>query len=180
MKANIQILASFLRDARGNMALIGAISLPVLVLAVGGGIDLSHAYWTRQELTNVVELSCSQSAREIAYDRAQAGNTERPAGSFVDEANRISSRRLSASGVPGQVRNSITGDVLTVTGSAESPNAFAAILGAETTPVGAVRSCSVARQPPGTTGGSLLFMESFEANHTVGLNRWAVFQNWNG
>lgn len=171
---------SFLRDVQGNISLIAALSLPVLVLSVGGGIDMSHAYSVRQELTNVVELSCSQSGREISYQRGKPENASRPASDFRSTANRISARRLSASGLGGTIRNTISGDVLTVTGSAESANSFAVVLGAETTPVGVVRSCSVARPDPSTTPGTLLFMESFESNHPVGLNRWAIYQNWNG
>lgn len=128
----------------------------------------------------MVELSCSQSAREISFERGRPENYELTAASFQGEADRISARRLSASGVPGEIRNSISGDVLTVTGSARSPNAFAAILGAESTPVGAVRECSVARPLPGSNPGALLFMESFEVNHPVTPNSWAIFQNWNG
>lgn len=170
----------FLANTRGNMSLIGALSLPVVVLSVGGGIDMSRAYSMRQDLANVVEMSCSQSAREITYKRGQSGNSTRNASYFLSDADRISARRLSASGVPGAIRNSISGDVLTVTGSANSPNSFAAILGAETTPVGVVRSCSAPRPDVTTSPGALLFMESFETNHPVAPNRWAIYQNWNG
>lgn len=173
-------LRQILQDIRGNMSVLAALSLPVVALSVGGGIDLARAYQVRQELTNVAELSCSQSSREITYQLGRPENTERTAESFLGEANRISARRLSASGIPGSVQNSISGDVLTVTGAASSSNAFAAIMGAEATPVGVVRTCSVARPATGTTSGSLLFMKSFETNHSIALNRWAIYQNWHG
>jgi hypothetical protein len=174
------VFRALLRDDSGNIALLAGLSLPVLLLAVGGGIDLTRAYSTRQELANVVELSCSQSALEITHLREQPDNAERPSEDFVGVANSVSARRLSASGTPGQVHNSISDDLLTVQGTAESENIFATFVGAPSVPLSVQRRCTI--DPPGSVGGqgSLLFMESFEANHTLRLNSWAAFPMWNG
>lgn len=174
------VVSRFWRSTAGNVSMLAALSLPVLVLAVGGGIDVTHAYAVRQNLANVVELSCSQSAIEITYQRGKTENADRQADSFTGVANRISARRLSASGIDGNIQNSISGDVLTVTGEANSANQFSSIFGADTTPVGMKRTCSVAKSAPGSTPGSVLFMESFEVNHPVAPNSWAIYRNWNG
>lgn len=157
-----------------------ALSLPVLALAVGGGVDLTRAYAVRQHLANVVELSCSQSALEISYLRGLEDNKGKAASAFVSVADAVSARRLAASGDLGVIANSISGDTLTVSGRAESQNAFASILGAATLPVGASRQCDVGGGIPGNGRGSVLFMESFETEHKVASNSWGVLQNWNG
>ncbi|WP_282007918.1 TadE/TadG family type IV pilus assembly protein [Brevundimonas aveniformis] len=169
----------FLGDQRGNISLIAGLSLPVLVLAVGGGIDLSRAFGLRQELANVSELSCSQSSREITYLRSQPANARRSNSYFLSTANTVSARRLSASGTSGEIRNSISGSTLTVTGTGSSDNVFAAVMGANTTPVSVTRSCQIA-DPGAGSPGTLLFMESFETGHSVASNNWGVLQNWNG
>ncbi|PZO06750.1 MAG: hypothetical protein DCF28_01295 [Alphaproteobacteria bacterium] len=43
----------------GGTAVIFAIALPVLVLAVGGGFDLSNAMSHRQKVANALEIACA-------------------------------------------------------------------------------------------------------------------------
>ncbi len=141
---------------------------------------MSRAFAMRQELANVAEQSCSQASREITHLREQPENAGRNNRYFLGTANSISSRRLAASGSPGQIENAITRRQLTVTGTGESQNIFAAFIGPETTPVSVQRVCAIA-DPNTTTGpGTLLFMESFETGHSVAANNWSVLQNWNG
>lgn len=70
--------AAFLSNSEGNVAIIFAVALPVIVGAVGGGIDLARASKMRAALTQAVDaaalrieetkLSCPQSSRQISYD----------------------------------------------------------------------------------------------------------------
>ncbi len=74
-----------------------AISLPVLLLAVGGGIDLSRALAYRQQLSNAVDLACAEAALEINH-KLKTGtelddNLSPLIGPIIDE-------KILASGLP--------------------------------------------------------------------------------
>lgn len=129
----------------------------------------------------MTELSCAQASVEIIYLRQQSENYNKPPEAYYETAGKITRRRLMASGLTARIDSNISGEVLTLTGTANSANVFGSLLGAKTVPVGVTRKCSLARPAGGSGGpGSLLFMESFETDHNFRMNYWGVVQNWRG
>ena len=67
------LFRSFLKDARGVSALMFGLATPMLMLAVGGGIDYSQAVSRRQRIASAVELACQHAAQEVGYQKRQTG-----------------------------------------------------------------------------------------------------------
>lgn len=173
------LFRSFLADVRGVSALLFGLALPVVALAVGGGIDLSQAASRRQRIASAVELGCQHASQEISYLKRQSGAD--PNKNYTSTANQIIGAKVSAvdkSGISNVgVTSSIANSVISVTATANSANAFGGVLGFETVSLRVQRSCTVAAA---AAPGTLLFSESFENNHNVASNSWTVLNNWNG
>lgn len=180
------LFRTFLKDARGSTALMFALSLPVLALAVGGGIDYSQAAARRQAIASVVELSCREAALDINVESRKTGaDPKRDYTSFAKTKINDAVSKLSQPGVSGVVVDTrLSSNVITATATAASANAFSGILGYETVSLRVERKCDYVVGTPGTpptTGpGKVLFAESFETGHNVASNSWTVLKNWNG
>ena len=174
------LFRSFLKDARGVSALMFGLATPMLMLAVGGGIDYSQAVSRRQRIASAVELACQHAAQEVGYQKRQTGAN--PNQNYTSTVNQITTTKINdaaINGISGATASStIANDVITITAGASSTNAFAGILGYASIAVGVVRNCNVVLAS--TTTGKVLFTESFETNHNVASNSWTVLKNWNG
>lgn len=172
----LPLFRSFLKDIRGVTALTFGLALPAVVLAVGGGIDLSRAAAQRQRIASAVELGCQHSAQEVTYQKKQA-NAD-PNANYTSTVNQITNAKITASGITGAtVTSSIANDVITINAAGSSANVFGGILGYDTIPVSVQRNCNVITV---SSSGKVLFTESFENNHNVASNSWTVLNNWNG
>lgn len=176
----------FLKDARGSTALLFALGLPVLTLAVGGGIDYSQAAARRQAIASVIELSCREAALDINSESRKIGaDPKRDYTSFARNKINDAVGKLSQPGVSGVVVDTtLASNVITAVATATSANAFGGILGYQSVALRVERQCDYVVGTPGTpptTGtGKVLFAESFETEHNVASNSWTVLKNWNG
>lgn len=171
---------SLLVHTGGSTAVTFAIALPVLVLAVGGGFDLSNAMSHRQKIANALEIACAQSAIEI--NNAIANGSDPLSDFGPDVVVPISNARISDAGIRSGV--TVTGrttqtDII-IDGSSSSPAHFAQIAGLGTLPVEVTRQCRFALPEQNIPPGQTLFVESFEQGHSVARNSWTVLgQNGN-
>lgn len=173
------LFRSFLKDVRGVSALMFGLATPMLALAVGGGIDYSQAASRRQRIASAVELACQHAAQEVGYRRAQPGaNPKQDHSQTIKDITTKKINNAEINGVSGvAVSSTIVGDIITITATAASANAFAGILGYASISVGVERNCNVVAA---SVTGKVLFSESFENNHNVASNSWTVLNNWNG
>jgi Flp pilus assembly protein TadG len=176
------LFRSFLKDARGVTALMFGLATPALVLAVGGGIDLSQAAARRQRIASEVEMGCREASLEINRQSRQTGAN--PNTDYTPVANDVIRGRVNAlpqGGVSGVTVNSVlANNIITATATANSNNTFGGILGYETISLRVERRCNYALNVAPPAAGSVIFAESFEANHNVASNSWTVLNNWNG
>lgn len=168
--------SSLMKDTRGATAVVLSLAVPVLVLAVGGGVDLTVAAAQQQRIASAVELGCNQAATEISY-RSSLSNAD-PKANYSSVVNTIVNAQLAKTGVVGVTQvNSTASNVLTVTATANKVNAFGKILGFENVTLRVERKCAIA---PAAPVGTVLFTENFEVNHNIAQESWGVLKNWNG
>lgn len=58
-------------DQSGSIALLFALLLPVVLVGVGGGIDVSRAIDYKQRLTSAADLTCRQAEVYVEPDRCR-------------------------------------------------------------------------------------------------------------
>lgn len=171
------LFRSFLKDARGVSALMFGMSMPVIALAVGGGIDFSRAAARHQRIASAIELACQQAVQEIRYQATQSGaDPKKDYSPLVKDlaVKKIAEDQLTE--VTAAV--AIAGEIVTITATGFSPNVFGGIIGYDQVSLQVNRDCTklVAAQ----SGNKVLFTESFESYHNVATNSWTVLNNWNG
>jgi len=178
------LFRSFLKDARGVSALMFGMSVPVIALAVGGGIDFSQAAARRQLIASAVELGCREASSEINRQSQLTGAD--PKKDYTSVANteiRKKVNNLAQSGVNGTtVTSTLANNVITAVATAGSTNSFGGILGYNTIALRVERNCNYVLGTSGGTGGpgTVMFVESWETGHNVASNSWTVLKNWNG
>jgi Flp pilus assembly protein TadG len=179
--------AKLCSDIRGSTSVVFAVSLPVLVLAVGGGTDLTKAMGHRQQIASAVEKACSQSALEISFQIYKGGDAK---GDYSQDIILPQTQaRLADAGLNNvTVVATHTVDTVTIKATSQSATAFSQLAGMTHVPVEVTRGCPFNPSPP-PPDGETLFVESFEAGHNVARNSWTVLgQNganssgasWNG
>ncbi|MEY4241645.1 MAG: hypothetical protein RJA14_1341 [Pseudomonadota bacterium] len=171
---------NLLAHTGGSTAMTFTIALPVLVLAVGGGVDLMNAMSHRQKIASALEIACVQSALEINYKIANGSDAEADfgPGTVVPIAN----ARITAAGINSGV--DVTGETsltdITIEAQGGSAAHFSQIAGVTSLPVTVKRECRFALPEQVTPPGETLFVESFEQGHSVARNSWTVLgQNGN-
>ncbi|AZO78774.1 MULTISPECIES: TadE/TadG family type IV pilus assembly protein [unclassified Bosea (in: a-proteobacteria)] len=171
------LFRSFLKDARGVTALMFGLTLPAVVLAVGGGIDFSRAAARHQRMASAIELACQQAAQEIRYQASQA-NAD-PKKDYSSLVKDLAVKKLAEDSLtevtPTVV---IAGEIVTITAAGSSANLFAGIVGYNQVSLQVSRNCT--KLPVAPPENKVLFTESFENYHSVKKEDWSVLQNWNG
>lgn len=169
-------LKNLIADRRGVSSVLLAVSLPVIVFAVGGGIDMTRAISLRQRVASTIELACKQGALEADYKASKSSNPDKE--DYKTLVDTLTKARLAADGLSSVTASSVVDSKkVTLTASTSSPNVFAKVLNFDTVPISMTRECPRGTAP---TAGSVLFSESFEVNHNVASNSWTVLKNWNG
>jgi Flp pilus assembly protein TadG len=122
------------------------LAVPMLALAVGGGIDISRAAAQRQRMASTVELSCQHSSIEVSYRRAQAGANAKQ--DYTSVVNDITNKKMTEDGQTGvAVASTIVDDAITIRASGASANAFAGIIGYSSVALQVERSCTIVHTP---------------------------------
>lgn len=173
-------LAAFSRfagHARGNVAIIFALSSVAIALGVGAALDLSGAYAARQRLSEVATLTCQYSVRPSVVNTqssnaAYAANPTNPFAFYLATVNQFAANALAAqhmnaaqvSGASGtayytQANASSTG---TTQLSMSYPTAFLRIINVNAIPVQAKMGCQNTSQSSQVVTASTVLSEGFE------------------
>ncbi|GEP10752.1 pilus assembly protein TadG-related protein [Methylobacterium gnaphalii] len=176
----------FNRDQSGSVALLFALLLPVLIVGIGGGIEISRAIEYKQRLTSAADLTCKQA--EI-YVESLGSSTTMPstyAATVQSYADNNSAARSLASTATIKATPTVSDLVLTtpalnvrpgnihVAATGSQALFFKSILSKDSISFTVVRDCSV------NWGGSagpptLLMSESFEGYNSQLKGGWGVF-----
>ncbi len=70
-------------DRNGNFALIAGIALPVLVVAVGFGIDIAQISGSKSRLANALDAALTSTARDISTGHIKKKDAEKTALAFL-------------------------------------------------------------------------------------------------
>lgn len=71
----VKALQPFNADERGNVALLFGLTVVMIFVAVGAGLDLARAYQTRQKLAEVAMLACQYATRPTIIAPVAASNS---------------------------------------------------------------------------------------------------------
>jgi hypothetical protein len=71
----LELVAKFDADACGSVATIFGLTVVIILIAVGAGLDLSRAYQTRQKLVEVAMLGCQYATRPAIIAPVAASNS---------------------------------------------------------------------------------------------------------
>ena len=146
----IRVLSELRRDRRGNVAIMYALSLPVLMFAVGAAIDFGHAAQVRTQLNAAADAAAFAALTPAMMQQSNATAQTAAENMFNGQAAAITSLAAGDTTVTVSVTNP-NGNALirnvTVTYSAQNDNMFAGFLGLPTTSVGATSSATVSTAP---------------------------------
>lgn len=73
----------FTGDRNGNFAMIAGFTLPVLVLAVGFGVDIAQVSGSKSRLANALDAALTSTARDISTGHIKAKDAEKSALDFL-------------------------------------------------------------------------------------------------
>jgi Flp pilus assembly protein TadG len=152
----------------GNVAILFAICSPILVLGVGGGIDLARAYAGSQELTQVANLGCQFASRpSIIQLASQSGGGP----TYVSKVNGFITASLTSQHFAFTQSNSTpfsytANGPANVTLNSTVPTVFSQIVHVTTIPISATAHCydtpSAVPQIVPNGNSTLLVQEGFE------------------
>lgn len=114
-------LRRFIRDARGNYAIIFALSVIPILIAVGAAIDISRAYVVKQRMTKALDAAGLAVAGMTGLTTAQIQTTAQNFFNANYPATKI--------GVPGTLTVTSTTSKVTLSASASMPTAIMGIIG---------------------------------------------------
>jgi Flp pilus assembly protein TadG len=166
-------------DRRGAIAVVFAISLMLLITALGAGLDLMNAYGEQQKLTQVAAMACQYAVRPSVIataspDYAGSGST----ATYLANVQTFATDALHAqfasnspsynatptiSGTPGELTSiSFTSSVTT---------SFMQVAGFSSVPIAATSNCYSTTAPPQVNNNNLLTKETFANN----LTNWVAY-----
>ncbi len=148
--------------------MIFALSSPVILMAVGGGIELGRVYSASQQLTQVADLACQYASRPsiVQYASASSGGS-----TYISKVKSFITASLQTQKFPYTQTNS-SPFAYTQNGSASVnlastvPTVFAGIVGINTIPIAATAQCYGTQStiPQTVPNGNSVYLvaESFE------------------
>lgn len=161
------------RDESGQVAILFGLTITGLVLATGGGVDLSRAYQARQKLSEVATLACQYASRpsvvqmgSSTYTAPSGGPTYSSAvGAFIQGA--LASQNFHWPQTTQPPFSYTANGPASVALSAAVPTAFMQLAGVSDIAVGATAHCydnptGIAQSVPNGNARTLI-QEGFEA-----------------
>jgi len=122
-------LRRFIVDARGNYAILFALSVIPILIAVGAAIDISRAYVVKQRMTKALDAAGLAVAGMTGLTNAQIQTTAQNFFNANYPATKI--------GVPGTLTVSSTSAKVMLSASASMPTAIMGIIGVKTMSIAA-------------------------------------------
>lgn len=126
---SLSLLASFLADRRGNVAMVFGIAFIPILVAGGTGVDLARAFIVQQRLSHALDAAALAVGHSLEKSEPEL---KALAQSYFD-ANYPTPRL----GVPGALTIAVNGDVVTISASAQVDTAIMRIAGYQTLDVNA-------------------------------------------
>lgn len=189
------VLSRFAGNTAGGAAVIVGVSLPMIVMAVGGVTDVARIIEQRQRLANTVELTCKSTTLMLNAEMRKQSDTvvvKKVKGlvtTVLDlllykEAIKTSTKTYAEQQGfdPAKVTVTVTtySDYANIDAKTDVPLYFGKIVGMKTPTININQDCDTIDGTKGPKEPELLFAESFERNHSIAYNGWSVFRNWNG
>jgi Flp pilus assembly protein TadG len=131
----LPVSRQFFRDRRGNVAMMYALALPVLMFAAGLAIDFTHAAQVRTELNAAADAAVLAALTPSMMQQSNATAQTAALNMFNGEIANISSLAAGQTNVTISVTNPSNNTlerIVTVSFTAQNSNIFAGILGAAT------------------------------------------------
>lgn len=163
-----KLIADFRERIGGNVAVLFALSSPIILLAVGGGIELARGYNTSQQLTEVADLACQYASRPsvIEYATTSPGTYTSMVTSFI--ATSLQSQHFAFTQTNGTPFTFAQGGAANVTLRTTMPTVFAGIVNISTIPITATAHCydspSAIQQNVPNGSSTNLVQEGFESS----------------
>lgn len=181
---------TLLKDARGGIALVFALGLPVLLIAVGGAVEISRSVSTRQRLASAVELTCTHGQLYANARKSKEAKITNLNLTYQEEIKEIARLNFEAKGLKSSDIKIYTTDVnVNVEATEKVSLYFGAILNKSEISFTQSRDCAVKSTLQVLlekgSAPALLLSESFEQpSHNVAVNAWSVLKDgqgkWNG
>lgn len=104
---------AFWHDRRANVAVMTALTVPVLVLTTFGGVSVTQALSKRQELNDIAQLACSRAVKPTRMKIREDGDRTLKARTYFDQmaADRkltIASRTVTSGWLTARVQATAT------------------------------------------------------------------------
>jgi hypothetical protein len=164
------LVAKFDADACGSVATIFGLTVVMILIAVGAGLDLSRAYQTRQKLAEVAMLGCQYATRPAIIAPVAASNSGSlqqadyisAVTSFVQTS--LASQKLAQPQTNSAPFTYTAGSSAQVTLAATVPTVFMEIVHVNTIPVQATATCFTTIANVTSSSSSYVVQEGFETS----------------
>jgi Flp pilus assembly protein TadG len=140
-------LRRFLKDSRGNVAVIFGICVVPMTFLVGMGIDYGQAAMRNDQLNSAADAAALAAVTTAMMASNDAASIKAATNTFNAQASVISGVTYNPASLTVTVVDSITTRTVTVSYVAASTNAFPSILGSPTIALGG-QSQSIGQSPP--------------------------------
>jgi Flp pilus assembly protein TadG len=125
---------TFLRDQRGNTAIIFAFAIAPLIALSGGAVDLSNRANINTEMQSAADTAALAAARTVQAAAGTERGDEVKWGKLKKEAERAAQDVFTAatgtlSGMKVQPKISVTKDTVTVSALTDVPTSFLGVIG---------------------------------------------------
>ena len=132
----VAIIRRFMRNKRGNIAVIFALSALPLVFMIGMGVDYASAIVRQDQLNSYADSAALASLRPSVLAQADAASIAVAKDTFNAQATTVQNINFDPNSVSVTVSDVVTGNkvkrTVTVNYTAASQNAFASLLGQPT------------------------------------------------
>jgi hypothetical protein len=166
----VKALQPFNADERGNVALLFGLTVVMIFVAVGAGLDLARAYQTRQKLAEVAMLACQYATRPTIIAPVAASNSGTlqqqdyvaAVTSYINTS--LGAQKLAVTQTSSAPFTYTPGGSSQVTLTATMPTVFMQIANVTTIPLKATANCftTVAQVSPSTS--PYVVQEGFETS----------------
>jgi Flp pilus assembly protein TadG len=127
-----QWLRRFIGNARGNVAVIFALTAVPVTFLVGMGIDYGQAAMRYDQLSSAADAAALAAVTTAMMASNDAASTQAATTTFNAQASAITGITYNPANVKVTVADSITNRTVTVSYTAQSTNLFPSILGSST------------------------------------------------
>ena len=164
----VKALQPFNADESGNVALLFGLTVVMIFVAVGAGLDLARAYQTRQKLAEVAMLACQYATRPTIIAPVAASNSGTlqqqdyvaAVTSYINTS--LGAQKLAVTQISSAPFTYTPGGSSQVTLTATMPTVFMQIANVTTIPLKATANCFTTVAQVTTSTSPYIMQEGFE------------------